>query len=90
MARATSWTRSARGSPCTSDWTACRLIPGADALGTFLALLATLGAAATAVDLELSQRGVGAGQPFCLAAAALVATVFFAIRLRRVISKPVT
>ncbi len=55
----------------------------AEALGAFLALLATLGAAATAVDLESAQRGAGAGQPFSLAAAAFLATVFFTLRLLR-------
>jgi hypothetical protein len=55
----------------------------AEALGAFLALLATLGTIVTAVDLELTQRGAGAGQPFSLAVGAVAATVFFAIALRR-------
>jgi hypothetical protein len=37
----------------------------------------------SAIDLEMVQRGIGAGQPFSLAAAALAAAVFFVIRLRR-------
>jgi len=60
----------------------------AEAVGAFLALLATLGMIAAAVDLEITQRGAGAGQPFSLAAGALLATVFFAILLRRVVTRP--
>jgi hypothetical protein len=56
----------------------------AEALGAFLALIATLGSAALAVNLETTQRGAGAGQPWSLAAAALVATVFFALGLLRI------
>jgi hypothetical protein len=60
----------------------------AEAVGAFLALLAALGTIAAAVDLEMTQRGAGAGQPFSLAAGALLATVFFAVRLRRVVARP--
>jgi hypothetical protein len=61
----------------------------AEALGTVLALLATLGTAAAALDLEMAQRGAGAGQAFSLAAAALATTLLFAVALRRrVATKP--
>jgi hypothetical protein len=60
----------------------------AEAAGAFLALLAVLGASAAAVDLELAQRGSGAGQPISLAVAALAAAVFFVVRLRRVVTRP--
>ena len=63
-------------------------VGSAEALGAFLALLAVLGTIAAAVDLEMTQRGAGAGQPFSLAAGALLATVFFAVRLRRVVTRP--
>lgn len=63
-------------------------VGSAEALGAFLALLATLSTIAAAVDLEMTRGGAGAGQPFSLAAGAVLATVFFAIRLRRVVSRP--
>jgi hypothetical protein len=55
-----------------------------EAAGAVLALLVMVFTLGTAIDIELVQRGVGAGQPFSLAAAALGATIFFALRLRRV------
>jgi hypothetical protein len=56
----------------------------AEAAGALLALLVMVVTFGTAIDTEMVQRGVGAGQPFSLAAAALGAAIFFALRLRRV------
>jgi hypothetical protein len=56
----------------------------AEAAGALLALLVMVITFGTAIDTEMVQRGVGAGQPFSLAAAALGAAIFFGLRLRRV------
>jgi hypothetical protein len=56
----------------------------AEALGGALAGLAAIFFVGSAIDLEMVQHGIGAGQPFSLAAAALLAAVFFALRLLRV------
>jgi hypothetical protein len=57
----------------------------AEAVGAVLALLVMVFTLGTAIDAEMVQRGVGAGQPFSLAAAALGAAAFFGLRFRRVI-----
>jgi hypothetical protein len=54
-----------------------------DACGAVFALLAMAVLAATGIDLELTQHGIGAGQPFSLGVGALLAAIFFAVRLRR-------
>jgi hypothetical protein len=60
-------------------------VGSAEALGAVLALLVMVFTLGTAIDAEMVERGVGAGQPFSLAAAALGAAAFFGLRLRRVI-----
>jgi peptidoglycan biosynthesis protein MviN/MurJ (putative lipid II flippase) len=62
--------------------TALRL-GSAEAVGAVLAALVALVTLGTAIDAEMVQRGVGAGQPLSLAIAALGAAAFFAIRLHR-------
>ncbi len=58
-------------------------VASAEAAGAILALLVAASTAAQAVDIAVVQRGVGAGRPLSLAAAALAAAVFFGIRVRR-------
>jgi hypothetical protein len=60
-------------------------IGSAEAAGAFLACLVLVITLGTAVDAEMVQRGVGAGQPFSQAAAALAAAIFFLLRLRRAV-----
>ena len=55
----------------------------AEAIGCTLAVLVAIGTLGTGVDIELVQRGQGAGQQLSLAIAALGAAVFFAIGLYR-------
>lgn len=56
-----------------------------EAAGVILAGLVTVVTVGSAIDIEMVQRGVGAGQQFSLAAAALAAAAFFGIRLRRAV-----
>lgn len=58
-------------------------IGSAEAVGAILALLVALGTLGNGVDLELVQRGQGAGQMFSLGIAALAAAIYFAVRLVR-------
>jgi hypothetical protein len=58
-------------------------VGSAEAVGAILALLVALGTAGNGVDLELVQRGQGAGQMFSLGIAAAVAAAYFAVRLSR-------
>jgi hypothetical protein len=55
-----------------------------EAAGAVLALLVMVVTLGTGIDMEMVQRGVGAGQPFSLAIAALGAAAFFWLRLRRI------
>jgi len=57
-------------------------IGSAEAVGAILALLVAVGTLGQGTDLELVQRGQGAGQMFSLGIAALAAAVFFAVQLR--------
>lgn len=54
-----------------------------EAAGAVLAGLVALATLGVGVNMEMVRRGVGAGQPFSLAAAAAVAAAFFALRLGR-------
>src|SRR5262249_48668566 len=56
-------------------------VGSAEAVGGLSAVLVAVGAVGTGIDPEVVQRGRGAGQQFSLAAAALGAAMFFAIRL---------
>jgi hypothetical protein len=58
-------------------------IGSAEAAGAILALLAVAFFAARGVNVELVQRGQGAGQMFALATGALAAAAYFAARLYR-------
>ena len=58
-------------------------IGSAEAVGAILALLVAVGTLGNGVDLELVQRGQGAGQMFSLGIAALAAAAFFAVQLCR-------
>jgi hypothetical protein len=58
-------------------------IGSAEAVGAILALLVALGTLGRGVNMELVQRGQGAGQMFALAVGALAAALFFAVRLYR-------
>lgn len=58
-------------------------IGSAEAVGAILALLIAVGTLGRGVDMELVQRGQGAGQMFALAVGGVAAAVFFAIRLYR-------
>jgi hypothetical protein len=60
-------------------------IGSAEATGAILAFLVMVITLGTAIDAEMVRRGVGAGQPFSQAAAALAAAVFFGWRLRRAV-----
>lgn len=53
----------------------------AEALGTVLAGLAAVGLLGRAVNAEMVQRGIGAGEPWSLGTAAAVAAVAFALAL---------
>jgi hypothetical protein len=55
----------------------------AEALGAVLATLAAVACLGRAVNIEMIRRGVGAGEPWSLAAAAAVAAIAFALALRR-------
>ncbi|HEY7147464.1 MAG TPA: permease prefix domain 1-containing protein [Streptosporangiaceae bacterium] len=56
----------------------------AEAAGAALALLVMIATLGGGIDAELVQRGIGAGQLFSLAVAALGAAAFFGLRLRQV------
>jgi hypothetical protein len=58
-------------------------IGSAEAVGAILALLVAAGTVGRGINMELVQRGQGAGQMFALAAGALAAAGYFAARLYR-------
>jgi hypothetical protein len=58
-------------------------VGSAEAVGAILAVLVALGTLGNGVDLELVQRGQGAGQMFSLGIAAAAAAAYFAVRLSR-------
>jgi len=62
----------------------------AEALGTTLAALAALACLGQAVDTEMVQHGIGAGEPWSLGVAATVAAVVFALALWRTLRRPAT
>jgi hypothetical protein len=59
----------------------------AEALGTALAALAALVCLGQALDTEMVQHGIGAGEPWSLGAAAAVAAAAFALALRRALRR---
>jgi hypothetical protein len=63
-------------------------VGSAEAVGAILAVLVSATGLAMALNLELVQRGQGAGQPLSIAVAALGAAAFFAIRLYRTVRVP--
>ena len=59
----------------------------AEALGAALAAVAAVACFGTAFDTEMTQRGVGAGEPWSLGVAAAVAAAVFALALRRTLRR---
>src|SRR5215471_11767753 len=59
----------------------------AEALGTALAAVAAVACFGTALDTEMTQRGVGAGEPWSLGVAAAAAAAVFAVALRRTLRR---
>ena len=59
----------------------------AEALGTALAALAAVACLGQALDTEMVQHGIGAGEPWSLGAAAAVAAVAFGLALRRALRR---
>jgi hypothetical protein len=59
----------------------------AEALGTALAAVAAVACFGTALDTEMTQRGVGAGEPWSLGVAAAVTAAVFALALRRTLRR---
>jgi hypothetical protein len=60
----------------------------AEALGTALATVAAVGCLGVAVNTEMAQRGVGAGEAWSLGAAAAVTAAGFALALLRALRRP--
>lgn len=58
-------------------------IGSAEAVGAILALIVAVGTAGGGIDLEVVQRGQGAGEMFSLTVGALAAAAFFIVRLGR-------
>jgi hypothetical protein len=59
----------------------------AEALGTALAAVAAVACFGTAFDTEMTQRGIGAGEPWSLGVAAAVAAAAFAVALGRTLRR---
>jgi len=59
----------------------------AEALGTALAAVAAVACFGTAFDTEVTQRGIGAGQPWSLGVAAAAAAAVFAVALHRTLRR---
>ena len=59
----------------------------AEALGTALAAVAAVACFAVAFDTEMTQRGIGAGEPWSLGVAAAAAAAVFAVALRRTLRR---
>ena len=59
----------------------------AEALGAALAAVAAVACFGTAFDTEMTQRGVGAGEPWSLGVAAALAAAVFAVALRRTLRR---
>ena len=60
----------------------------AEALGTALAAVAAVVCLGQAVNTEMVQHGIGAGEPWSLGAAAAVAAAAFALAFRRALRRP--
>ena len=63
-------------------------VGSAEAVGAILAVMVSATGLVMALDIEMVQRGQGAGQPLSIAVAALGAAAFFAIRLYRTVRVP--
>ena len=63
-------------------------VGSAEAVGAILAVMVSATGLVMALDIEMVQRGQGAGQPLSIAIAALGAAAFFAIRLYRTARVP--
>ncbi|MBO0816290.1 MAG: hypothetical protein J2P30_14255, partial [Actinobacteria bacterium] len=60
----------------------------AQAMGMALAIVAAVACLGTAFDAEMTQHGIGAGEPWSLAVAAAMAAAAFAVALRRALRRP--
>jgi hypothetical protein len=59
----------------------------AEALGTALAAVAAVACFGMALDIEMTQRGVGAGEPWSLGVAAAATAGVFAVALCRALRR---